>query len=94
MDYFVGRYGGRGAAEILWENFESGAFMVRWWADALDETLVIARENPPIGLADASLVALAGRLRTNRIATIDHRHFRALTTPAGPAFSLQPADAP
>jgi predicted nucleic acid-binding protein len=94
MDYFIGRYGGRGAAEVLWTDFASGAYGVRWWADALEETLAIARANPPIGLTDASLVALAGRLRTNRIATFDHRHFRALNTPDGQPFTVLPADAP
>ena len=94
MDYFIGRYGGRRAAEVLWTDFASGAYGVRWWADALEETLAIARANPPIGLTDASLVALAGRLRTTRIATFDHGHFRAVTTRSGHPFTVLPADAP
>jgi predicted nucleic acid-binding protein len=64
---------------------------VRWWADALIETLSIARRHPFAGLADASLVALAARLRTNRIATLDH-HFRSMT-PGGEGFVALPADA-
>jgi uncharacterized protein len=94
MDYFAFRLGGPAAAMLLWRDFQSGALGVRWWADAMDETLAIALAHPPIGLTDASLVALAGRLRTNRIATFDHRHFRALTTPAGRPFTVLPADAP
>jgi predicted nucleic acid-binding protein len=76
----------------LWGDLDSGAYAVRWWADALEETIAIAREHPHIGLADASLVALAQRLRTDRIATLDD-HFRDLTTPAGQPFVLLPADA-
>jgi uncharacterized protein len=93
MDYFAQRLG-REFSDALWGDLESGAYLVRWWADALSETLSIARGRPEIGLTDASLVALAGRLRTNRIATLDHRHFRALTVPDGQPFMLLPADAP
>jgi uncharacterized protein len=57
------------------------------------ETIAIADAHPHIGLTDASLVALAARLRTDRIATLDLDHFRPLTTPDGEAFVLLPADA-
>jgi predicted nucleic acid-binding protein len=46
-----------------------------------------------IGLADASIVVLAGRFATNRILTLDERHFRTLRTPAGEPFTILPADA-
>jgi predicted nucleic acid-binding protein len=71
----------------------SGAYAVRWWADAMVETIAIADAHPQMGLTDASLVALAARLRTDRIATLDLDHFRSLTTPDGEAFVLLPADA-
>ena len=77
----------------LWDDLHSGAYAVRWWADAMAETIAIARGHPDIGLTDASLVALAARLRTDRIATLDLDHFRSLTTPDGEAFVLLPADA-
>lgn len=32
----------------------------------------------PLGAADASVVAVAERLKTARIVTLDHRHFRAV----------------
>jgi uncharacterized protein len=91
MDYLVGRRGGTVARDALWRDLGAGAYLVRWWADALAETLQIARRHPFAGLTDASLVALAGRLRTNRIATFDG-HFRALTTPDGHAFVMLPDD--
>jgi predicted nucleic acid-binding protein len=43
---------------------------------------------------DASLVAIAARLGTTDIATLDERHFRTLRPLTGePAFRLLPADA-
>ena len=44
-----------------------------------------------IGLPDASLVLLAGRYRTDRVLTLDHRYFRVLRTNSGHAFELLPA---
>jgi uncharacterized protein len=93
MDHLVTRWGGPDAAAALRSDFDRGAYSVRWWADALAETIAIAGHHPHIGLTDASLVALAGRLRTSRIATFDHRRFRALTTPQGVPFTVLPADA-
>jgi uncharacterized protein len=77
----------------LWADLDSGAYAVRWWADAMAETIEVVRRHPEIGLTDASLVALAARLRSNRIATLDLDHFRSLTTPDGEGFVLLPADA-
>lgn len=92
MDHIVARRGGPVARDALWRSFGDGAYAVRWWADAMRETLAIARKQPHLGLADASLVALAGLLRTNRIVTFD-QHFRSMTTPGGEAFVVLPADA-
>jgi hypothetical protein len=43
-----------------------------------------------IGIADASIVVLAGRVKTDRILTLDHRHFRVIRTVTGHSFSLLP----
>ena len=45
-----------------------------------------------IGLADASIVVLASRYATDRVLTLDERHFRALRTLDGKPFSILPAD--
>ena len=89
LDRLRGARGGRAAIEALWRDLERGAYTVRWWADALDESLRIVRRHPFLGLTDASLVALAGRLRTTRIATFDD-HFRSIETPQGDPFTLLP----
>ena len=92
MDFIVTERGGEPARDALWRSFEDGAYSVRWWADGLRETLAVARRHPWVGLTDASLVALAGLLRTNRIVTFDD-HFRSLTTPDEEPFVVLPADA-
>ena len=47
-----------------------------------------------IGLADASIVVVAGRRGADRILTLDERHFRALRAVDGGPFTILPADAP
>jgi predicted nucleic acid-binding protein len=44
----------------------------------------------PLGAADASVVALAERLGTDLIVTLDHRHFGAVRPRHCPAFRLLP----
>jgi predicted nucleic acid-binding protein len=46
-----------------------------------------------LGLADASVIACAERLRTLRILTVDERHFRVVRTSRGKPLVLLPADA-
>jgi hypothetical protein len=45
----------------------------------------------PIGGADASVVALAERLDTGTLVTLDRRHFAAVRPRHRPAFDLLPA---
>jgi uncharacterized protein len=88
------RLAGTEGAAALRDNLKSGAVEVHWWPSALEVTLRIAGSRPELGLADASLVALAAHSGTTRIATLDHRHFRSLPPLTGePAFVLLPADA-
>ena len=94
MDYLVERRGGARARETLWDDLEAGAYAARWWADALTETVAIARRHPWLGLTDASLVALAGLLRTNRIADLrptlpDHDNASRGTLRAAPRRRLK-----
>jgi uncharacterized protein len=92
MDYLAESRGGPSGRAALWDDLEAGAYGVRWWADGMRDTLAIARRHPFLGLTDSSLVALAGLLRTRRIAALNN-HFRSLTTPGGEPFVLLPADA-
>ena len=44
----------------------------------------------PLGAVDAAVIAVAERVQAVRIATLDHRHFRAVTPDHAPAFELLP----
>ncbi len=60
-------------------------------ADVRAACEVIARyEDQKIGIADASLVILAERYGTDRILTLDDRHFDVMRTSEGRPFSVLP----
>jgi uncharacterized protein len=44
----------------------------------------------PLGAADASVIAVAERLKISTVATLDHRHFRAVRPSHIEAFTLVP----
>lgn len=86
---------GRGAARASRNDVRAGAYRVDWWASAARESADIADRYASLGLglADASLVALAARLDTLDIATFDERHFRTVRPVGrGDAFRLLPLD--
>ena len=90
MDHLVRQRAGATASRRLWNDFDTGAIQVRWWSSAMVESLAIARARPQLGLADASLLALAPIVRTTRIATLDHRDFSGARTADGAPFTLLP----
>ena len=96
IDHLVSHGGGSAAALAFYEDLASGAYLVEWWQEALFEMVEAARRHQPLGLGltDASLLVLAARLKTTRIATLDERHFRIVKPLTGQAaFVLLPADA-
>ncbi len=95
LDHLVAARGGRAALRALREDLAAGAYLVEWWPGAITSVVDIAERyaDTGLGLADASLVALAERLETIEIATLDERHFRAVRPlAAGAAFRLLPMD--
>lgn len=94
IDHLVSRTGGPEAAQAFYDDLSSGAYVVEWWPEAVAETVRVAKEHQSIGLADASLISLAARFETTRVATLDERHFRAVRPlTGGAAFALLPPDA-
>jgi len=93
IDHLLAVRGGPDAQRAFRDDLDAGVYTVRWWADGMIDTIGVVRATGDLGLTDASLVALAARLRTARIATLDHHRFRPLSTPDGRPFTLLPADA-
>lgn len=95
-DHLVRVTGGSTAAAALRADLDAGAYTVEWWDSALKDTAAATTRfaTMGIGLADGSLIALAAHLRTVNIATLDERHFRAVTPIDGghEAFTLLPRD--
>jgi uncharacterized protein len=50
----------------------------------------VMRRYPQLGFVDASIVAIAVRLKIRTIATTDRRHFRTVVSKPGAAFQLVP----
>ena len=94
-DHLVSARGGAAASSALRADLVAGAYLVEWWAEALTASVGIAERyaDNGLGLADASLVALAERVGTISIATLDERHFRVVApSGGGQAFRLLPRD--
>lgn len=60
-------------------------------SDLRDACAMIERyQDQEIGVADASLVVLADRYRTDRLLNLDQRHFRVVRTAAGTPLTCCP----
>jgi hypothetical protein len=95
VDYVLGRRFGPAARRAFMEDlaarrYESPGLEARDYEVALDLDRRYA--DLDVGLADLSIVVLAGKLGTRRILTFDERHFRAVRPLQGGTFSLLPAD--
>jgi predicted nucleic acid-binding protein len=94
-DHLVAARGGVAASRALRADLASGAYLLDWWAAAIAASVDVAERyaDNGLGLTDASLVALAQRHETVKIATFDERHFRAVRPLAGGnTFRLLPLD--
>ena len=96
LDYLLATRAGVGDELALLDDVARGAYtLVAFAADevAAARNVIAQYRDLDIGLADASIVVLAARFRTNRVLTNDDRPFRALRTLEGGTFQLLPADA-
>lgn len=96
VDHLAATRAGAAARGAFHADVAAGAYAVDWWAAAGRDSVAVASRYEGLGLSltDASLVALAGRTATNRVATFDERHFRAVAPlTRHEAFALLPADA-
>lgn len=96
VDHLVAARGGQSALTAWRDDLSAGAYLLEWWPGAAAAAVPIAERyaDNGLGLTDASLVALAQRIGTIEIATLDERHFRAVRPlEGGDAFRLLPSDA-
>ena len=95
IDYLLTTRLGTDSAVDFLESIASGAFTVVALShdDLLRcRELILQYRDLPLGLADATVVATAERLKIRRIFTVDERHFRAIQPRGLGHFILLPAD--
>lgn len=95
IDYLLRLRLGNAALLRFLADIQEGAFAIEsvTMADLLRCTALIEKYGDlDLGLADASVVALAERLGTDRILTVDQRDFRVVRSSRGRPFRLLPAD--
>jgi hypothetical protein len=95
IDYLLRVRLGNSALLRFLEDIQEGAFAIEMvtLADLHRCAVLIAKYHDlDLGLSDASVVAIAERLGTNRILTVDQRDFRAIRSVHGRPFRLLPAD--
>ena len=96
VDYFLLTYGKPGSELRFLREVEDGNYQLCLFSSedfAAAAAVVVRYQDLRVGLTGASIVVLAGRYGTNRVLTLDERHFRAMRTQAGEAFVVLPADA-
>jgi predicted nucleic acid-binding protein len=77
------------------DDLVSRTFQVECLSDAELEqarTIVAQYRDLRLGLTDASLVVVAARHRTTRVASFDERAFRSVSPLGGGSFTVLPAD--
>jgi uncharacterized protein len=93
LDYLVATRHGVEAELAVLDELASGAWDLAAFSPP---DLVAARQlveryaDQAVGVADASIVVLAARYETRRIATLDHRHFDVLRPLDGGRFKIVP----
>jgi predicted nucleic acid-binding protein len=95
LDYLLATSIGPAAELDLLEDVARGAYQLEPFSEidiGVARRVIAQYRDLEIGLADASVVVLAERHGTDRILTLDERHFRAVRTPTGGPFRLLPAD--
>lgn len=96
LDYLLATRVSAPAAAAFLDQVANGAYRLEPMAagDIARCAEIIGRyRDLQLGVADASLVVLAERHRTNDILTLDERHFRVVDGPGRRPFRILPADA-
>ena len=95
VDYLLREWLGVDAELDFLDSLKAGAFNLEPFTDSDLERcreLLTQYRDLQFGLADAAVMTTAERLGTERILTVDERHFRAVVSKSGRAFVLLPPD--
>jgi predicted nucleic acid-binding protein len=82
IDYLLGTHVGPRAQDAFLADIAAGAFKIEWGADrdlARAHELHTRHRGLRLGLVDAVVIAIAERLHADAIATLDIRHFGAIS---------------
>ena len=93
VDYLIGRRLGSASRKAFLTDLAKGRYLVECLRPedyATVAELDARYADLDAGLADLSIVVLAQRFGTSRLATFDERHFRAIRPLDGGAFTLLP----
>ncbi|MBM3820187.1 MAG: PIN domain-containing protein [Acidimicrobiia bacterium] len=93
VDYLIGAHVGAKAQEAFLADLADDVFNVAWGEERdLDEARRLAERYRSLrmGLVDGVVIAIAARVRADAIATLDLRHFAAVSIPGAP--KLLPRD--
>lgn len=96
VDYLVHHRLGAQAEILFLDDVDAGVYtLVAFGGDDLTQATALVKQYAGlgIGIADASVVVVAGKYRTIDLLCLDERHFRALRPlRGGEAFRLLPHD--
>ena len=93
LDYLLLTRHGTRVEQAVLDELSGGAWDLADFGPArlrAATAIVRAYRDVPIGVTDASLIVLASEYRTDRIATLDRRHFSILRLPGGDPVQLLP----
>jgi predicted nucleic acid-binding protein len=89
--YFARKMLGGDVERAFIDDLADGAFALQELTDDdVGRAAQVMAQYPDLGLVDASIVAIAERLRIDTIATLDRRHFAPIRPRHVPAFALVP----
>jgi len=95
VDYLLNRFLGAAAGLSFLDDLIDGVFLLEPLSTAdlqACRRLLVQYSDLDVGLADASVMAVAFRLGAIPILTLDQRHFRPIRTSKGKPFVLLPFD--
>ena len=89
--YLAHKYLGAAVEASFLDGLLRGELALEWGqTEDLRRAVGILRSRPDFGMVDATVMAVAERLRIRRIATFDRRHFGGFKPALWPAFELLP----